>query len=107
MLQFFEKDRTFGSGFRVVYNLYMQLKILSKVIVFYNIDDLCHKISRETVAVLEEKLDVLFDAQILVLTTGDILTTHPNNTTRNNNTEDITVAHEAALTYLEGTTQAD
>ena len=98
---FFESDRKVGEDFRVVYDLYMRLKALSKSIKFYDIHNVFNVLSSKIVLELEKKLDVLFVAQAAVTLSSKALASVPTNTTFATNLTSAKVSEATALLDLE------
>ena len=68
-----------GGDFRAVYNLHMRLEALLKAIPLYDMDDVFHILSSETVQRLEDKLTVLFATQALIGVATDLLAADSGN----------------------------
>ena len=98
---FFESDGKVGGDFRAVYDLHMRLEALSKAILFYDMDDVFHILSSETVEQLESKLTVLFETQASVGEATDLLATDPTNPLFQSDLDSAIADGASALAALE------
>ena len=57
----------------------MRLEVLQNVIVYYDMSDVFHILPSKTVTILENKLESLFAAQILINSSSDYLARNPSN----------------------------
>lgn len=64
-------------------------------------DDIFKILPIETVNILEEKLEKLFNSQTIITSSSDITATDPSNSTLKANLETSVTVHAAAVTALE------
>ena len=90
-----------GGDFRAVYDLHMRLEALSKAILFYDMDNVFHILSSETVEQLEAKLTVLFATQASIGVATDLLATDPGNSVLQTDLDTAIADGASALAELE------
>jgi hypothetical protein len=98
---FFESDGNDGGDFRAVYDLHMRLEALSKVIMFYDMEDVFQILSKDTVQELETKLSILFASQAAIRITTDTLTADLSNQTLKTDLASAVANGNTALDNLE------